>query len=123
IMEAGSPPASRLVRPSVSPPARQRQPRAPIIPRPITAPPVMTAHHPITPSPIEGSKAKQNISSPLRKADVDIRAYRYGRIDRTNRRLSFFSSAWSGFGCADLIPHDMQSLLVPRFQHTEIVGF
>jgi len=26
-------------------------------------------------------------------------------------------------GCDDLIPHDMASLLVPRFQKSEIVGF
>ena len=26
-------------------------------------------------------------------------------------------------GCGDLVPHDMKSLLVPRFQHSEVVGF
>jgi uncharacterized protein with PQ loop repeat len=26
-------------------------------------------------------------------------------------------------GCADLVPHDMKSLLLPRFDRSEIVGF
>src|SRR5579871_4304193 len=26
-------------------------------------------------------------------------------------------------GCDDLVPHDMASLLVPRFQRSEIIGF
>jgi uncharacterized protein with PQ loop repeat len=26
-------------------------------------------------------------------------------------------------GCGDLAPQDMQSLLVPRFKHSEVVGF
>ena len=34
-----------------------------------------------------------------------------------------FLIATSLFGCQDLVPHDTQSLLIPRFQRSEIFGF
>jgi MtN3 and saliva related transmembrane protein len=35
----------------------------------------------------------------------------------------FFLSLISLYGCQDLVPHDTQSLLVPRFRRSEILGF
>jgi uncharacterized protein with PQ loop repeat len=45
-------------------------------------------------------------------------------MDRLNRQTLavVLSIPITLCGCQDLVPHDMQSLLVPRLQHSEIVG-